>query len=41
MFDHQYYDKMSDNAVELDAKKVNWTFSAGLVGRFDVFGTRR
>ena len=41
MFDHKYYDKMSDDAVELDDKQVNWTFSAGLLGRFDVFGTAR
>ena len=25
----------------LDDKTVNWTFSAGLVGRFDMFGTKR
>ena len=32
---------MTDNAVALDDKTVNWTFSAGLVGRFDMFGTKR
>jgi len=41
MFTHRTEDVMSDDALELDDKKVNWTFSAGLVGRFDVFGTTR
>jgi hypothetical protein len=41
MFDHKYYDKMTDEAVALDDKKVNWTFTLGLLGRFDVFGTTR
>ena len=41
MFNHQYDDKMSDDAMEIDGKEVNWTFSAGLLGRFDTFGTTR
>ena len=40
LFTHQHEDVMSDDGMELDDKKVNWTFSAGLIGRFDVFGTR-
>jgi len=41
MFDHQYFDKMSDASAPLDGKKVSWTFSAGVLGRFDLLGTTR
>lgn len=36
----QYDDAMSDNARDIDDKSVNWTITAGVLGRFDVFGTR-
>lgn len=41
VYTHEYDDSMpsaSDDAVEIDDKKVNWTFSAGLQGRFNAFG---
>ena len=40
LFTHQHIDKMSDAEMELDDKQLNWTFSAGLLGRFDVFAAR-
>lgn len=41
LYTHAYDDVMSDDGVELDDKKVNWTFSAGFLGRFDAFGSTR
>ena len=35
-----YDDAMSDNARDIDDKSVNWTVTAGVLGRFDVFGAR-
>ena len=35
MFNHQYDDTMSDDAMAIDDKAINWTFSAGILGRFD------
>lgn len=40
-FDHQYFDKMSDASAPLDDQRINWTFSAGVLGRFDLLGTTR
>jgi len=41
VYTHEYDDTMSDEAQEIDDKKVNWNFSAGLQGRFDAFGSNR
>ena len=34
------YDK-DDNAMSIDDREINWTFSAGVIGRFDAFATTR
>ena len=39
-FNTQYDDKMSDHAMDIDDKEINWTFSVGVLGRFDMFGTK-
>jgi hypothetical protein len=41
MFNSQYDDVESEVAMEIDDKQLNWTFSAGVMGRFDAFGTTR
>ena len=41
MYNHQYTDAMPDDAMELDGKKINWTFSVGVLGRYDAFGSTR
>jgi hypothetical protein len=39
MFNTQYDEKMSDDAMALDDRQINWTFTAGVLGRFDAFGS--
>lgn len=41
MFNNYYDDVESDDAMEINDREVNWTFSAGVMGRFDAFGTTR
>ena len=40
-FNTQYDDKMSDDAMNIDDKEINWTFSVGVLGRFDMLGATR
>ncbi len=40
-YTHTYDDVDSDESMEISDKKVHWNFTAGLQGRFDLFGSTR
>lgn len=41
MYSDIHDDAMSEDPIAIDDKDINWTFSLGVLGRFDVFGATR